>query len=141
MLTMKIYSTDEGIFDNVEDAIKFMQNTNFVREVSVYDINTEKAYNKAMQILEFVREYNKGKPLNDQILPTSPFAYRGIVGCLGVQAYSIGLGTYENNKNLLVMFGRYMPEILDTSEETPDIHPGPKALTTLAMLGSMLSNR
>lgn len=72
MMTVKIYE-DEPYFESTKDAIKYMESTNYSNEVSVYDINDSRAYNKA------IIEYNKGKPLNEQILPANPFACRGVL--------------------------------------------------------------
>lgn len=138
MFTLKIFEDDESIFNNVEDAIKYIQDTNFEQEVSVYDTDTEKAYKKTRKIYEVVKEYNKGKPLNDQILPSNPFGFRGILGCLGVQVYSISFGTYKKNHECVALFTGYNSSVLDTSTENAQIVPSIKALTSLAILGSMI---
>lgn len=138
MFTLKIYDNDESIFNNVKDAIKYIQDTNFEKEISLYDINSEKAYNKTRKIYEVVKEYNKDKHLKDQILPSNPFGFRGILGCLGVQVYSISFGTYEKNHNRVALFTGYNSSVLDTSVENAQIVPSIKALTSLAILGSMI---
>ena len=141
MLTMKIYKEDGNIFKDAKEAIKYMKETNFENEVSVYDINDKKAYEKTHEIYEAIKEYNKKKPLEEQILPSYPFGFRGILGCLGVQVYSIMLGTYKNNHNHISPFtGGFKASVLDTSLETPNIRPGMKALTMLAMIGGMVHN-
>lgn len=134
---IKIYE-DDHIYNDVSDAIKFMKDTNFEQEVSVYDLNDKKARIKAESLYDVIRNYNKSRKLKDQILPTSPFAYRGIKGCLGVQCYSISLGTYERNHDLLPMFSHYVTNVLDIKDEKPDIHPSMKALTSLAMMSSIM---
>lgn len=141
MLVSKI-TKEYPAFNNVDDAIKYMHDTNFDGEVIVYDINTDRAYEKVRKIYDVIKEYNKGKELNNQILPTEPFGYRGIIGCLGVQCYSIALGTYERNKDKLALFygdGEYYDIVLDISKskEKISIYPSIKALSSLAIIGKM----
>lgn len=138
MFTLKIYDGEEGIFKNPDDAIKYMIKTNFTRSVHLYDISSKNACAKTREVYNFIKEYNIGKPLDDQILPTTPYAYRGILGCLGVQVYEIGLGTYKKNHECIVIFGAYKEDVLDTTVERPEIRPGLKALSSLAMLGGMI---
>jgi len=138
MFTLKIYEKQEGIFKNPEDAINFMIDTDFKRDVSVYDINSDKAYKKTEAIYEAIKRYNKGRSLDNQILPTWPFGYRGILGCLGVQVYEIGLGTYKQNHESIALFTGFKESVLDTSMEKANIGPGLKALSSLAMLGGFM---
>ena len=133
MMTIKIYPED-NVFKNIDDAIKYMESTNYERDVSVYDINTIRAYHKVQEIYTFIKEYNKGKLLDDQILPTNPHAFRGIVGCLGVQVYSIGLGTYKRNHECIALFSGWYDDVLDTSIENACIRPSLKALSSLATI-------
>ena len=95
MITLKIVDGEPGHYKNINDAIQYMKSNNFTNDITVYDIDSKKAYDKVEEIYNFITEYNKGKPLNEQILPTNPHGFRGIVNCLGVMAYCIGLGTYE----------------------------------------------
>lgn len=138
MFTMKIYEEEEGIFEQLDDAIKYMKESNFEKEVSVYAIDSNKAYKKALEIFKVIKEYNKGKPLDDQILPSNPFGYRGILGCLGVQVYSITLGKYKDNRECIALFTGYNDRVLDTSVEKVHIVPGVKAMSSLALMGSMM---
>lgn len=135
MFTMKIYEGEDGIFKNPEDAIKYAIETNFEDEVSVYDIYSHTAYEKTQKIYETIKEYNKGKQLDEQILPANPFGFRGILGCLGVQVYTVGLGTYKRNHESIALFTGFNESVLDTSVETAIIRPGLKALVSMTMLG------
>lgn len=135
---MKIYPEYEHIFNSASDAIRFMQDTEFQQNVSIYHIDDHKAREIVDELYAVVKAYNKGKPLKDQILPTTPYGYRGILGCLGVQCYSIGLGTYERNHESVVIFGYYITDVLDTSMETPIVRPGLKALASLGLMAEMM---
>lgn len=136
MFVSKIYEGD-GMFENPSNAIDYMVKNNFDGEVSVYDIDSDKAYKKTKEIYESIKCYNKGKQLNDQILPGNPFPFRGILGCLGVQVYTITLGTYKNNHESIALFSGYNDSVLDTSIEESNIIPGSKALASLAMLSRL----
>lgn len=138
MFTMKIFDGEEGMFDKVEDAIKYMKESNFEKEVSIYAADSNKAYKKALKIFKVIKEYNKGKPLEDQILPSNLFGFRGILGCLGVQVYSITLGKYKNNCECIALFTGYNDRVLDTSVEKAHIVLGVKAMSSLALIGSMM---
>lgn len=138
MLVSKIYEEDH-VFKNAGDAIKYMNETNFEYEVTVYDINADKTYEKTKEIYAAIKEYNKGKELNEQILPSYPFAYRGIIGCLGVQCYSISVGTYERNRACITLFtAGWNDNVLDTHTEKSNIKPGLKALTSIGLMAGML---
>ena len=91
MFTMKIFDGEESMFDKVEDAIKYMKESNFEKEVSIYAADSNKAYKKALEIFNVIKEHNKGKPLEDQILPSYPFGFRGILGCLGYKCIALHL--------------------------------------------------
>lgn len=138
MYTLKIYDDEEHVFKNTDNVIKYMIETNFEQSILLYDISSKEAYEKTKEIYKFIKEYNNGKPLDDQILPTEPYGYRGILGCLGVQVYEIGLGTYKRNHECIVMFGSYNENVLDTSRETANIRPGLKALMSLAMIHGLI---
>jgi hypothetical protein len=138
MFTSKIYEGQEGAYKNPDDAIQYMKETNFENDVMVYDIDSDEAYNKTYKIYEAIKEYNKGKPLDDQILPTNPFGCRGILGCLGVMVYSIDLGTYRDNHGCIALFTGYNSSVLDRSVEKANIRPSMKALSSLAMMAEMI---
>lgn len=136
-MVLKINEGKEGFFKNHKDAIQYMIQNNFENEISVYDTNSDTAYKKTNEIYSAIKEYNKGRLLDDQILPTNPHGYRAIVGCLGVMTYSIGLGTYKRNHECIALFTGWNNSVLDTSEEKACIRPGMKAMASLTMLGGL----
>jgi hypothetical protein len=113
-----------------------MKETNFKKEIDLYDINDDKALAKTRVINQFIKEYNKGKDLDDQILPSNPYPYRGIIGCLGVQVYAICLGTYKENNGSITL-GGYNSYVLDKSKEEPIVVPNLKSLTAFRMIYDM----
>lgn len=137
---LKIYDYEDYIFEDVEEAKKWLVETKFEREVDLYDINSKKAYNKCLEIYRFVKEYNKGKPLDEQILPSNPYSYRGIKGCLGVQCYGISMGTYKKNRECIALFTNWNESVLDISNEKPEIRPGIKALSSMTLMAGFMSS-
>ena len=134
MIVAKLKEYD-NMFENVKDAIKFMHSTGFSREVGMYDIDDKIAYSKITQLYDVIKEYNQGKQLDVQVLPSNPFAFRGIKGCLGVQCYSISLGTYKENHECWSPFTRgYNESVLYTSNEEANVRPGMKALNSIYTL-------
>lgn len=140
MIVMKIFEGKYGTFRNTDDAINYMNETNFKNEISLYDINPHKAYEKTNKIYNVIKEYNKGKPIDDQILPSNPYAFREILGCLGVQVYSITLGTYEENHECIALFSGYNESVLDKTMGTVKIAPSFKALYSLGLMASLFSD-
>ena len=125
----------DNMFEDVKDAIEFMNHTRFTREVGVWDIDDKAAYSKVRQLFDEIKKYNVGKQLDIQVLPSNPFPFRGIKGCLGVQCYSILLGTYKENHRCWSPFTRgYNESVLDTSEESSNVKPGLKALHSMSLL-------
>lgn len=124
----------DNMFGDVKDAIEFMHSTGFSREVGMWDIDDKVAYSKIRQLYDVIKEYNQGKQLDVQVLPSNPFAFRGIKGCLGVQCYSISLGTYKENHECWSPFTRgYNESVLDTSDESSDVRPGLKAMHSMSL--------
>ena len=138
-MTLKIKEAEDGTFHDVSDAINYMKETNYERDVCVYDINDEKAYEKTIDIYEHLKSYNKGKDLDNQILPTCPYAFRGILGCLGVSCYSIALGTYKRNHNLIAICTGYNDSVLDA--EKTDIRPSMRALASMSIVMSIMKSK
>lgn len=52
MFTMKIFGEEEGMFDKLDDAIKYMKESNFEKEVSIYAVDSNKAYKKHWKFLK-----------------------------------------------------------------------------------------
>ena len=134
MVVAKLKEYD-NMFENVADAIEFMHRTRFTREVGVYDIDDKSAYSKVRQLFDEIKKYNIGKQLDIQVLPSNPFPFRGIKGCLGVQCYSILLGTYKENHECWSPFTEgYNESVLYTSDEEENVRPGMKALNSIYTL-------
>ena len=132
----------DNMFEDVKDAIKIMHSTGFSAEVGMYDIDDKIAYSKITQLYDVIKEYNQGKQLDVQVLPSNPFAFRGIKGCLGVQCYSISLGTYKETHQFWSPFTRgYNESVLDTSDESSDVRPGLKVMHSMLLVYDLYKMR
>ena len=115
MFTMKIYNQNDT-FNNVNDVINFMLKTNFKYDISIYDSDSKKAYEKVNKIFDTIKEYNTNISLDNQILP-STLKFRGILGALGVQVYNISFTTYkqynEDIQNHIIFLHKYNEKLLN----------------------------
>ena len=146
-------------FENPEDAISYMKENGMEREITVYDISTKDALNKTKVIYDFIKEYNKGKPLNEQILPGNPLydstnRNKGYNKTIGGDPCNKGLTEQEkkerrraiqkrwneNNRDKICLFTKYNDSVLDTSVEKANITPSLKAITSLCMMADMMYN-
>lgn len=134
MFTLKICEGEDGTFKNVEDAIKYIYDNDFERDVTVYAIKSDDAIKKMSEIYEEIKNYNIGKPLNNQILPSNPTGFRGILGCTGVQCYTITLGRYGENYDKIAIMSGWNESVLDESLEKSRLQPSIKALSSLYLL-------
>lgn len=110
---MTIYEGKDGIFKNVDDAIKYMELTNFKREVRIYDADIDIADKKVLELYKVIKEYNKGKPLDEQILPSKPYGYRAVIELRDVQVFSISLGIYHRTYDALTYMKGCNYSVLD----------------------------
>ena len=111
-MTLQIAEGHNHTYYHVEDAIEDIKLSNFQREITLYDSVDKKLYEKVKEIYHFIKEYNQDKPLKNQLLPTNPFYFRGILGCLGVQCCSIDVGNYEENINKIALFTGWNTTVL-----------------------------
>lgn len=77
--------------------------------------------------------------INQQILPTNPYYWNDIDGCLAVQCAEISGGTFEENADKLAMFSGWNHQVL--SDVTARKAPSTKAMTSLAMLGYLATQK
>ena len=77
--------------------------------------------------------------INQQILPTNPYYWRDIDGCLAVECAEISGGTFEKNADGIAMFSGWNYRVL--SDVNARKAPSMKALTSLAMLGHAMTHK
>ena len=76
--------------------------------------------------------------VNQQTLPTEPYYWTDIDGCLSVRCCEIDVGTYAENKGHIAIFRGWNYDVLhaDSIKTAPDA----RAFVTMAALGNALLN-
>lgn len=122
------YKTVDEAFDKI---------VNGDHSVTLYDYSEKKLNEMLKELYKRIKEYNsKIDDVNNQILPSYPYRWHGIDGCLGVYCAEVTGGTFEHNAEVLSLFTGWNYTVLtDTTARKP---LNSKALTSLAILGGML---
>lgn len=85
--------------------------------VNLYGLNDDKLDEEIDNLYHLLKIWNIwGLKLINQLLPTNPFPFRHIIGCLGVQAYEISIETYGARKGKVSITG-YNKNVLNLKEE------------------------
>lgn len=83
---------------------------------------------------EEIRRRNAAiEDINQQTLPTNPYIWNDIDGCLAVECAEISGGTFAENASGLAMFTGWNYRVL--TDVNARKAPSMKAMTSLAMLG------
>ena len=118
-----------------DEAIKLMFEEG-KRSVVLYNSNEKTLSAEIKKFYEEIKKKNSTiEDINQQTLPTNPYYWRDIDGCLAVQCAEISSGTFEHNADGLAMFSGWNYSVL--SDPTARKGLSTKAMTTLAMLGHM----
>ena len=133
LFTTKIVEGLDGAYQDYLAAFEYCKTKDFYCEVILYNIKESVLRDELDKFFSEIKNFNKGRELDEQILPTNPFFTYGLNGCLGVHTASIDLGFYKNNKDCIALFTGWNSRVLHTDTE-PQIIPGLKALSSLAML-------
>lgn len=84
---------------------------------------------------EEIRHRNANiEDINQQTLPTNPYYWNDIDGCLAIECAEISGGTFAENADGIAMFTGWNYRVL--SDVNARKAPSAKALTSLAMIGS-----
>lgn len=139
MPLIKIYDEEEIYFKDSESAISYIKSTNVFRDICIYGTNDKYLYEEINKLNQYVKEYNKGKALSDQIILSNPYYCRAIKGVLGVGCLSIILNFYNDARGCITLTG-WNDDVLDTSMEKSNMTPSLKALATISVMHSLWAN-
>ena len=116
-----------------EEAIKLMFEQN-KRSIVLYNSSSKKLSEEIRKFYDAIKYHNASiENRNLQILPTNPYYWNDIDGCLAVECAEIIGGRFEDNADKLAMFSGWNYSVLsDPSARKP---LSPKAMNSLAMLG------
>lgn len=81
-------------------------------------------------------ENTKISEVNRQWLPTYPYYWNDIDGCLAVRCAEISMDTFEHNAGGIALFTEWNYDVLTNPDERKPLDS--KVLTTLVMIGSMI---
>lgn len=122
-------------FKTAEDAFEYMINGN--RTVELYSQNPKALVSEIKKFYQKIKTYNGTVEDEElQVLPTYPYRYRGIVGCLGVECAEITCGTFKENADKIALFTDWNYTVLRDMTLRKTLCEN--ALGDLAMLGSMV---
>lgn len=138
MGTLK-YLDDNTIAKTSEEAIEKLISGEY-RSIVVFSSDRKKLSNIISEIYKGISEHNKMIPdVKEQILPTDPYYWDDIDGCLGVKCAEIAAGLYKNMAGGLFIFAQPRYSCLTNPSAREPLSS--KAVATLAMLGSIVSGR
>ena len=75
--------------------------------------------------------------IEEQMLPTNSYRWDDIDGCLAVKCAEISMRTFKENSGCLALFTGFNYSVLSKPDERRPLSP--KAMSSLAMLGSMVA--
>lgn len=116
-------------YKKAEDAIHCLY-TNGV--VFLYNINENVLEEEISKLYGMIKERNDCiEDINNQMIATNAYRFRGNYKCLGVYCCEISVGLYKDNRGVIAMTG-WNTSVLHGDI---DITPSKKALMSMMMLG------
>ena len=120
-----------------DEAIKLMFEEG-KHNIVLYNSNEKTLSSEIKKFYEEIKNRNTAiEDINQQTLPTNPYYWDDIDGCLAVKCAEINGGTFERNAGGLAMFSGWNYSVL--TDPTARKGLSTKALTSLAMLGHMVA--
>lgn len=131
------YAKHNGILaKTAEEAYKIITNSKY-HTVILYNSVEHKLDIELNKLFNMIKSDNtKVSDINQQWLPTNPYYWDDIDGCLGVKCAEVSMNTYEKNGGGIAMFTGWNYSVLNKIDAKKRLDS--KTLTTLAMLGSMI---
>lgn len=136
MGTLRMLRDSGCIATNAQDAIRILYETEH-RSVVLYSSQISKLQKICDEIYDEIAKRNKNIPnVEDQMLPTYPYLWDDIDGCLAVKCAEINMDIFANNAECLHVFTRPNYSVLTKPSARKPLSM--KALTTLSLLGSFM---
>ncbi|MCM1215388.1 MAG: hypothetical protein NC548_12820 [Lachnospiraceae bacterium] len=124
-------------FDNAEGAVNYLYGSEY-RTVILYNYRRDRLAEICQQVYKEIKKRNTEIPdVNKQMLPTEPYYFDDIDGCLGVKCAEIGMDEFEKCAGNLYIFSQPNYDCLtDPSVRKP---LSSKALSSIALMGHLIS--
>lgn len=136
MGTLKMLRDSGCIATDAQDAIRILYETDH-QSVVLYSSQLSKLGEICNEIYAEITKRNKEIPnVEDQMLPTYPYLWDDIDGCLAVKCAEINMDTFARNAECLHIFTRPNYSVLTKPSARKPLCM--KALTTLSLLGSFM---
>lgn len=136
MGTLKMLRDSGCIATDAQDAIRILYETDH-QSVVLYSSQISKLQKMCDEIYAEITKRNKEIPnVEDQMLPTYPYIWDDIDGCLAVKCAEINMDTFTRNAECLHIFTKPNYNVLTKPSARKPLCM--KALTTLSLLGSFM---
>lgn len=97
--------------------------------------NEKELHNEIKKLYQKIKEYNINvDSVEEQLIPTNPYFWNDIDGCLGVRCAEIDIDTVENCDGKIALFAGWNKSVLFKDTE---LCVSSKAMASLALLGSL----
>jgi len=139
MGTLKMLRGSGVIAKTPEKALEILTSGGY-KTVVMYSSDNKVLSQQIEKVYEGLKKHNEGIPnVEDQLLPTEPYLWRDIDGCLGVICVEIDVDVASNFASSLHVFTELNYDCLTNPAFRKPLSS--KALTTMAILGHMLSRQ
>lgn len=126
----------ESITRTAEEAIEKLYNSKY-HVAFIIGSDKSKLSSEIDKVYEEIKQRNKQvEDLDNQMLPTLPYFWDDIDGCLAVHCAEIHMNDYEEASKCIALFTGHNYDVLTDPSAVGT--PGIKAMASLAMIGSMI---
>ena len=139
MSTLKWAKREGRATNNMAEAIEILYERNPYHHVILY-ASTDKKLSELIRGVnaEIKKRNTEIEDINKQMLPTYPYHWDDIDGCLHVKCAEISMDEFEHNAGCIALFTGYNYSVLTNPDERRA--PSQKAMTSLAMLGYLATH-
>ena len=139
MSTLKWAKREGRATNDVAEAVEIIYERNPYHHVILYASNEKKLSELIKGVNDEIKKRNTEiEDVNQQMLPTYPYRWDDIDGCLHVKCAEISMDVFEKNAGCIALFTGFNYSVLTKPDERRA--PNQKALTSLAMLGYLATN-
>lgn len=135
MGTLKTARYEGVVAENAQEAIKLLYETDHHSAI-LYAPKMETLENMCVEVYEEIKARNQKIPdVEQQMLPTGPYIWDDIDGCLAVKCAEITMGVFSEVAGNLYLFSKPMYSCLTDPEARKPLSS--KAIASMALLGEM----
>lgn len=122
---------------SAEEAIEILYGESVYPSVILYNSSQSELYKEVDKVYAEIKRRNAEIPdVKQQMLPSSPYSWEDIDGCLHVYCVEITMNTFEHNSGGINLFSGWNYDVLTNPEARSPLSGN--TMAALAMLGSMV---